>query len=120
MLTVRPTLVTEVAVPEEYRVVLSEPLSDTHSGDPGAASVPGEAARPQALTRAESVNCAAPGMSDTRLSWRKLDEWPPAGDAPAGNAPTAIVISVPAVTTAAAGQSRDRPLTAGRAKAGRE
>src|SRR5712692_8015006 len=51
-------------------VVLSEPLSDTHSGDPGAWSVPGVAARPHALSRSGSVNGATPGMSDTRLTWR--------------------------------------------------
>src|ERR1700726_3614657 len=110
MFTVRPALVTDVAVPEEYSVVLSEPLSDTHNGEPGAASVPGEAAKPQALTRSASVNDAAPGMSDTRLIWRKLDWCASAGDAPAGPAAAAIVISVPADTTAAAGHRRARLL----------
>src|SRR5258708_31050178 len=110
MFTVRPDLVTEDAVPEEYRVVLSEPLSDTHSGDPGAASVPGEAAKPQALTRSVSVNGATPGTSETRLTCRKPDASGPAATAPAGKAPAAIVITVPAATTAATGHSPGRLL----------
>ena len=61
------TFVTVVALAPAYRVVLSVPLSDTHSGEPGAASVPGEADRPQALTRSGSVNGATPGWSDTML-----------------------------------------------------
>src|SRR5215475_9860459 len=56
--TVRPTLLTVVAVPVVYNVALSEPLSDTQSGEPGCRSVPGEAARPHALTRSVSVNGA--------------------------------------------------------------
>jgi hypothetical protein len=113
MFTVRPVLVTEDAVPEEYKVVLSEPLSDTHSGEPGAALVPGDAAMPQALTRSVSVNGATPGMSDTKLTWRKPDGCGPAAAAPAGKAPAAIVISVPAATTAAVGHSRSRLIPAG-------
>src|SRR5215469_2975416 len=35
-LTVRPNLLTVVAVPLLYNVALSEPLSDTQSGEPGA------------------------------------------------------------------------------------
>src|ERR1700742_4152197 len=114
MFTVRPVLVTEVAVPEEYKVVLSEPLSDTHSGEPGAALVPGDAAMPQALTRSLSVNGATPGMSDTKLTWRKPAGCAPAAAAPAGRAPAVIVISVPAATTAAVGHSRSRLIPAGR------
>src|SRR5258708_38163571 len=113
MCTVRLDLVTEDAVPEEYRVVLSEPLSDTHSGEPGAASVPGDAARPQALTRSGSVNGATPGMSDTKLTCRKPDGCEPVAAAPAGEAPAAIVISVPAATTARPAPSRCRLLPAG-------
>src|SRR5215468_9136741 len=56
--TVRGTLLTVVAVPVVYNVALSEPLSDTQSGEPGCRSVPGEAARPHALTRSVSVNGA--------------------------------------------------------------
>src|SRR6266487_6395274 len=66
-LTVRPTLLTDVAVAPAYSVALSEPLSATHSGEPGMAFVPGDAARPQALTRSESVSGALPGWSETRL-----------------------------------------------------
>src|SRR6516162_1139470 len=59
--TVRPTLLTLVAVPLLYSVVMSEPLSDTHNGEPGVLLVPGDADRPQALTRAGSVSGAWPG-----------------------------------------------------------
>src|SRR5262249_30987966 len=52
MSTVGGTLVTDSGVePAAYSVVLSEPLSATHIGEPGAASVPGDAASPHALTR---------------------------------------------------------------------
>src|SRR6266700_5873699 len=106
--TTRPTLVTDVAVvPAAYSVALSEPLSDTHSGEPGAWSVPGVAARPHALSRSGSVNGATPGTSDTRLTWRNR-----ACPAPAGEALAAMVASAAAVTTAAAGHSR-RPHRSG-------
>src|SRR6201985_407073 len=49
-LTTRPTLATEAGPVPAYSVALSVPLSATHSGEPGLALVPGEAARPQALT----------------------------------------------------------------------
>src|SRR5260221_8612658 len=103
MFTTR-TLATEEGVAPAYRVVLPEPLSDTHSGEPGAWSVPGAPASPHALSRSGSVNGATPGMSDTRLTWRNR-----AAPAPAGEAPAAMVASAAAVTTAAAGHSRRRP-----------
>src|SRR5260221_8692886 len=103
MFTTR-TWATELGVTPANRVVLSEPLSDTHSGEPGAWSVPGVAARPHALSRSGSVNGATPGMSDTRLTWRN-----PACPPPAGEAPAAIAASAAAVTTTAAGHSRRRP-----------
>src|SRR5215471_4761038 len=53
-LTTRPCLATEAGPVPAYRVALSVPLSATHSGDPGLSLVPGEAARPQALTRSLS------------------------------------------------------------------
>src|SRR5216684_1345033 len=102
MFTTR-TWATEVAVAPANRVVLSEPLSETHSGEPGAWSVPGVAARPHALSRSGSVNGATPGMSDTRLTWRNC-----AAPAPAGEPLAAMVASAAAVTTAAAGHSRRR------------
>src|SRR5215813_2647981 len=102
MVTAR-TLTTEVGVAPANSVVLSVPLSDTHSGEPGAWSVPGLAARPHALTRSGSVSGARPGMSDTRLTWRNR-----ATPAPAGEAPTAMVASAVAVTTAAADHNRRR------------
>src|SRR6266702_6640138 len=98
------TLTTELGVTPANRVVLSEPLSDTHSGEPGAWSVPGVAARPQALSRSGSVSGATPGMSDTRFTWRN-----PACPAPAGAAPAARVTTAAAVTTTAVGHSRRRP-----------
>src|SRR5216683_6657420 len=94
-------------------VVLSEPLSDTHSGDPGAWSVPGVAARPHALSRSGSVNGATPGMSETRLTWRNR-----ACPAPAGEAPAARVASAVAATTATAGH-RPRRSGPGERKCGR-
>src|SRR6266536_5362689 len=102
MVTAR-TWATEPAVAPANSVVLSEPLSDTHSGEPGAWSVPGVAARPHALSRSGSVNGATPGTSDTRLTWRNR-----ACPAPAAEAPAAMVASAAAVTTAAAGHSRRR------------
>ena len=69
-LTTRPALFTDVAVAPVYSVALSEPLSATHSGEPGAAFVPGDAARPHALTKSGSVSGALPGWSETRLIWR--------------------------------------------------
>src|SRR5260370_36221266 len=93
-------------------VVLSEPLSDTHSGDPGTWSVPGVAARPHALSRSGSVSGATPGMSETRLTWRNR-----AAPAPAGEAPAARGASAAAATPAAARPRRPRP-TQGRGKAG--
>ena len=69
-LTTSGTLLTDVAVAPAYSVALSEPLSATQSGEPGAAFVPGEAASPQALTRSGSVRLALPAWSDTRLIWR--------------------------------------------------
>src|SRR5260370_26628660 len=98
------TWTTELAMAPANRVVLSEPLSDTHSGEPGAWSVPGVAARPHALSRSGPVNGATPGMSDTRLTWRNG-----AAPAPAGEAPTAIVASAAALTTTAARHSRRPP-----------
>src|SRR5258708_11022378 len=83
MFTTR-TWATELGVTPANRVVLPEPLSDTHSGEPGAWSVPGVAARPHPLSRARSGNGATPGMSDTRLTWRN-----PARPAPAAAAPAA-------------------------------
>src|SRR6266567_6937402 len=103
MFTTR-TWATELEVAPANSVVLPEPLSDTHSGEPGAWSVPGVAARPHALSRSGSVNGATPGMSDTRLTWRN-----PACPAPAAEAPTAMVASAAAVTTTAVGHSRRRP-----------
>src|SRR5713226_8869077 len=102
MFTTR-TWATESAVAPANSVVLPEPLSDTHSGEPGAWSVPGVAARPHALSRSGSVNGATPGMSDTRLTWRNR-----AAPAPAGEAPAAMVASAAAVATAAAGHRRRR------------
>src|SRR5260221_14786271 len=98
------TWATELGVTPVNRVVLSDPLSDTHSGEPGAWSVPGVAARSHELIRSGSVNGATPGMSDTRLTWRN-----PACPAPAGEAPAAMAASAAAVTTTAAGHSRRRP-----------
>src|SRR5258708_14338961 len=93
MFTAR-TWATELGVTPANRVVLPEPLSDTHSGEPGAWSVPGVAARPHPLSRSGSVNGATPGMSDTRLTWRN-----PAFPAPAPAAPAALAASAAAVTT---------------------
>src|SRR5260370_29577055 len=96
-------------------VVLSEPLSDTHSGEPGTWSVPGVAARPHALSRSGSVNGATPVMSETRLTWRNR-----ACPAPAGEAPAAIVASAVAATTATAGHGRRRrPGGPGETESGR-
>src|SRR5258707_3727590 len=83
------TWATELGVTPANRVVLSEPLSDTHSGEPGAWSVPGVAARPHPLSRSGSVNGATPGMSDTRLTWRNPTCPPPAAEGPAATAPNA-------------------------------
>src|SRR6266568_6238744 len=105
MFTTR-TWATEVGVAPANRVVLSEPLSDTHNGEPGAWSVPGVAARPHALSRSGSVNGATPGMSDTRLTWRNC-----ACPAPAREEPAAMAASTVAVTTAPAGHSRRRRLS---------
>ena len=70
-LTMRGTLVTDPGVvPAAYSVALSDPLSATHSGEPGMAFVPGDAAKPHALTRSESISGARPGWSETRLTWR--------------------------------------------------
>src|SRR5216683_3364162 len=102
MFTTR-TWTTESAVAPANSVVLPEPLSDTHNGEPGAWSVPGVAARPHALSRSGSVSGATPGMSDTRLTWRN-----PACPAPAAEAPAAMVASAAAVATAVAGHSRRR------------
>ena len=44
--TTRRALATDVAVAPVYSVALSEPLSATHSGEPGSALVPGDAASP--------------------------------------------------------------------------
>ena len=55
------TLLTEVDEAPAYSVVASVPLSDTQSGDPGAASVPGLAERPHAFTRSGSIRRATPG-----------------------------------------------------------
>ncbi len=68
--TTSPTLLTDVGVLPMYSVALSEPLSATHSGEPGWAFVPGEAARPHAFTRSWSVRLALPCWSATRLIWR--------------------------------------------------
>src|SRR6185437_8244508 len=92
------TFATVVALVPRYRVVLSVPLSDAHSGEPGAASVPGEADRPQALTRSRSVNGATPGWSDTML----ICLYPPGGEAPADAASKPRTVSAPAVRIAAA------------------
>ena len=62
--------ITDVALAPAYSVALSVPLSATHSGEPGEAFVPGEAASPQALTRSGSFRFALPAWSDTRLIWR--------------------------------------------------
>src|SRR6266567_1632802 len=103
MFTTR-TWATGPGVAPANRVVLSEPLSDTHSGEPGAWSVPGVAAMPHALSRSGSVNGTTPGTSDTRLTWRNR-----AAPAPAGEAPAAMVASaVAAATATAAGHSRRR------------
>ena len=69
-LTTRPTLATEAGPVPAYSVALSVPLSATHSGEPGLASVPGEAARPQALTRSVSRSGARMCWSETRLTCR--------------------------------------------------
>src|SRR6266566_5093802 len=114
MFTTR-TWATEVGVTPANRVVLSEPLSDTHSGEPGAWSVPGLAARPHALSRSGSVSGAAPAMFDTRLTWRN-----PVCCAPAGEMPAAVVASAATATTAAAAdQSRRRPPGPGEREFGR-
>src|SRR2546429_2713149 len=97
-LTTRPALFTDVAVAPVYSVALSEPLSATHNGEPGLAFVPGDAARPHALTRSGSVSGALPGWSETRLIWRYAVVW-----APAGAAPSAAAASAPAVTIVATG-----------------
>jgi hypothetical protein len=97
------TWATEVGVAPANRVVLSVPLSDTHSGVPGAWSVPGLAASPHALTRSGSVNGATPGMFDTRSTWRNR-----ATPATAGEAPAATVASAVTVTTAAVGHNSHR------------
>src|SRR5258707_404653 len=83
MFTTR-TWATELGVTPANRVVLPEPLSDTHSGEPGAWSVPGVAARPHPLSRSGSLNGATPGVSATRLTSRN-----PACPAPATEAPAA-------------------------------
>ena len=70
-LTMSGTLVTDrLAGPAAYSVDRSEPLSATHSGEPGVAFVPGDAASPHALTRPASISGACPGWSETRLIWR--------------------------------------------------
>ena len=105
MLTVRATLFTVVAVAPEYSVVTSVPLSDTHNGEPGALLVPGDADRPQALTRSGSVSGAWPGWLDTMLIWvYPHPEQPGAAEAP--EAASVIATRAPAVTAAAAGQRR--------------
>src|SRR3954454_11169425 len=68
--TTSGALVTDLGPDPTYSVVLSVPLSETHVGDPGAELVPGDADRPQALTRSGSVNGATPGWLDTRLICR--------------------------------------------------
>src|SRR5258705_9633731 len=96
-LTTRRALFPDVAAAPVSSVALSEPLSATHSGEPGLAFVPGDAARPHALTRSGSVSGALPGWSETRLIWRYALVW-----ALAGAAPSATVTSVPAATIVAA------------------
>src|SRR5260221_8832988 len=103
MFTTR-TWATELGVTPANRVVLSEPLSDTHSGEPGAWSVPGVAAKPHPLSRSGAVNGATPGVSDTRLTWRN-----PACPAPAAEAPAAMAASAAAGTTTAARPSPPPP-----------
>src|SRR6476619_6900455 len=87
-------------VPPAYSVAVPVPLLATHSG------VVGPAARPHGLTRLGSVSCARPGMSLTRLVWRK--PWCMA-DAPAvpppASAATAVVASA---ITATSLRRRDR------------
>src|SRR5262245_889114 len=68
--TTSGTLLTEADVLPMYRVALSVPLSATHSGEPGWAFVPGDAASPHAFTRLWSNKLALPCWSDTRLIWR--------------------------------------------------
>src|SRR4051794_33994118 len=96
------TLLTEVEEAPAYKVVLSIPLSDTQRGDPGAASVPGDAERPHAFTSSGSVRGATPGWSDTRLTCRKPDAWwwacPWCASAAAAPAPTHAVAAVSATT----------------------
>src|SRR5258707_6662982 len=90
------TWATELGVTPANRVVLSEPLSDTHSGEPGAWSVPGVAARPHPLSRSGSGNGATPGMADPRLTWRN-----PACPAPAAEAPPALAARAAAASPTA-------------------
>src|SRR2546430_11280971 len=80
-LTTRLALFTDVAVAPVYSVALSGPLSATHNGEPGLGFVPGDAARPHALTRSGSVRGALPGWSETRLIWRYAVVWALAGAA---------------------------------------
>src|SRR5689334_14528666 len=68
------------------------PLSDTHNGEVGAN------ARPHGLTRFESVTCALPGMSETRLIWRKPPCMLPAAALPL---PSAIAATTASPITAA-------------------
>src|SRR6516164_7650434 len=82
IVTTRPALLRVVAVPAVYRVVLSFPLSDTHSAPPGVWSVPGEAETPQEFTRSGSVTAARPGTSETRFTCRYLESCTPAEAAP--------------------------------------
>src|SRR5260370_392550 len=70
MFTTR-TWATELGVTPANRGVLPEPLSDTHSGEPGAWSVPGVAARPHAVSRARAVSRTPPGLSHPSVTWPK-------------------------------------------------
>jgi hypothetical protein len=98
-------LFTVVAVAPEYSVVTSVPLSETHKGEPGALLVPGDADRPQALTRSGSVSGAWPGWLDTMLIW-VYPHPEQAGAAEAPEAARVVAASAPAVSAAAAGQKR--------------
>src|SRR6476661_8315438 len=115
--TTSGTLLTEVAVPARYSVVRSVPLSDTHSGEPGDWSVPGEADSPQALTRSRSVSAARPGMSETRLTWWNPDGCALAVLAPAGPTAAAVRVSIAAEARAAAETHRARRFPVVRAGA---
>src|SRR5260370_740158 len=60
MFTTR-TWATELGVTPANRVVLPEPLSDTHSGEPGAWAAPGVAGRRPPASRARAGNGAVEG-----------------------------------------------------------